>query len=155
VPNLECQWPNFALVTVICQGLYNFWLLPYFWSGFLMSKFGFSYVYPKCFWMRFQWYKFQVLIINDSKVRQSFRGPIYRLHWGCSDSLIESPVFNKSVYTWDIMNCTLLMLTQSSSSYCAMYLTHRKSLWFLTEMVHCFHCQKWSPHTLMMSLDQI
>jgi hypothetical protein len=84
VPNLECQWPNFALVTVICQGLYNFWLLPYFWSGFLMSKFGFSYVYPKCFWMRFQWYKFQVLIINDSKVKESFRGPVYRLHWGCS-----------------------------------------------------------------------
>jgi hypothetical protein len=22
--HLECQWPNFALVTVICQGLYNF-----------------------------------------------------------------------------------------------------------------------------------
>jgi hypothetical protein len=34
--------------------------------------------------MRFQWYKFQVLIINDSKVRESFRGPVYRLHWGCS-----------------------------------------------------------------------
>jgi hypothetical protein len=83
-PHLECQWPNFALVTVICQDLYNFWLLPYFWSGFLMSKFGFYYVYPKCFSMRFQWYKFQVLIINDSKVRESFRGPIYRLHWGCS-----------------------------------------------------------------------
>jgi hypothetical protein len=98
VPNLECQWPNFALVTVICQDLYNFWFLPYFWSGFLMSKFEFSYVYPKCFWMRFQWYKFQVLIINDSKVRESFRGPVYRLHWGCP-KFIQSAVTTICVFS--------------------------------------------------------
>jgi hypothetical protein len=29
-PNLECQWPNFALVTMICQDLNNFLFLPYF-----------------------------------------------------------------------------------------------------------------------------
>jgi hypothetical protein len=57
-----------------------------------MSKFGFSYVSPKCFWMCFQWYKFQVLTINDSKVRESFRGPIYRLHWGCSKDLKEPSI---------------------------------------------------------------
>jgi hypothetical protein len=89
---------------MICQDLYNFWLLPYFWSGFLMSKFGFSYVYPKCFWMCFQWYKFQVLIINDSKVRESFRGSIYRLHWGCShDSRFRiSASLQSAEWIWEI-----------------------------------------------------
>jgi len=51
--HVECQWSNFALVTMICQDLYNFLLLPCFWSNCAMSKFEFSYVYPKYFWMQF------------------------------------------------------------------------------------------------------
>jgi len=49
-----------------------------------MSNFEFAWTYSKCFWMHFQWYKFQVLIIYHSKFINTFGGSIYYLDQGCS-----------------------------------------------------------------------